>query len=136
MQFFFYNFLKYEAKGFDRLIESGFTEEEIEETRSQFYRNKKELIELIKEGKISDLELYEMEDKWINDENQTRSNATNLEEEDNENSQGDFYDLFFGLIFGFFLSFIALIWVRISLEESFFFLIFSIRCWNGLPPVK
>eukprot|EP01080_Neovahlkampfia_damariscottae_P006383 gene6383-10390_t len=98
----------YEPKGFDRLSESGFSEEEIEEMRTQFYRNKKELIDSINEGKITDEQLYEMEDEWINDEN---NQTTNLEEEENENMQGDLYDMFFGLVFGFFLSFISLIFM-------------------------
>jgi hypothetical protein len=54
-----------------------------------------------------------MEDKWISDEN----NATrdDQSEENLENPQGTLHDLYFGLIFGFFLGLIALIWM---LEKS------------------
>ncbi|CEG75889.1 hypothetical protein RMATCC62417_10864 [Rhizopus microsporus] len=87
--------------GFDRLRESGFTEEDIQNIRAQFHR---------------------LHGTDYNDTEGTSEEARNLEEQWMDNTgetlpdavQGTYKEMMWGLMFGFFLGIICLFWFRES----------------------
>lgn len=93
-------------RGFDRLSEMGFTEDEITHFRLQFYANHEN-------DEINNTDYHELEEEWINNHFSPSQLIDEQEREQDElRNEGSYEDLFFGMIIGFILGLIMLIWVR------------------------
>ncbi|KAL0082097.1 DUF2407 C-terminal domain-containing protein [Phycomyces blakesleeanus] len=83
--------------GFDRLRESGFTEDDIQNIRSQFHRLHGTPIEGDNE------EARHLEEQWMDNTTDTLPDGT---------LQGTYKEMVWGLMLGFFLGVICLFWFR------------------------
>ncbi|CAO3652682.1 unnamed protein product [Mucor fragilis] len=86
--------------GFDRLRESGFTEEDIRNIRTQFHRLHGTTFE---EGPTE--EARNLEEQWMDNTGETLPDGT---------IQGTYKEMMWGLMLGFFLGIICLFWFRES----------------------
>ncbi|KAG1461084.1 hypothetical protein G6F46_001202 [Rhizopus delemar] len=88
--------------GFDRLRESGFTEEDIQNIRAQFHRLHGTAFD---ETDETSEEARNLEEQWMDNTGETLPDGT---------VQGTYKEMMWGLIFGFFLGIICLFWFRES----------------------
>ena len=110
-----------ERKGFERLTEAGFDEEDVRAFREQFRQSMAH-----REQIVSDEELRRAEEEWIsNIDTNDRQTVEVLERRQHiEDLQrlsiiGTLQDLFFGMICGFIFSFLMLFWVKKMLAQVF-----------------
>ncbi|KAI7872128.1 DUF2407 C-terminal domain-containing protein, partial [Spinellus fusiger] len=87
------------ASGFDRLRESGFTEDDIQNIRLQFHR----LHGISPQG--DNEEARHLEDQWMDTTGDTLPDGT---------LQGTYKEMVWGLMLGFFLGILCLFWFRES----------------------
>ncbi|KAI9261594.1 DUF2407 C-terminal domain-containing protein [Phascolomyces articulosus] len=85
--------------GFDRLRESGFSEEDIQGIRARFHRMHGTV------GDDNSEEARNLEEQWIDNTSETLADGT---------VQGTYKEMMWGLILGFFLGIICLFWFRES----------------------
>lgn len=104
-----------EIKGFDRLREVGFSEDEISHFRREFYSSRPEIRSQILAGTLSEEEVQQLEEQWLNEESRNQISDTN-EENEAVSLEGNNFHFAFGMIIGFLLGFISLIWM---LDKSF-----------------
>lgn len=99
-------------RGFDRLSEMGFSEDEIEHYRMQFYLN----YDL--DGVDMDQDFVTLEEEWISNyiSPQQVIDQRVLEQEDIRN-EGNYTDLFMGMIAGFIFGLILLLWVCLQFKN-------------------
>lgn len=127
------------SRGFDRLIEMGFSPQEVREARLQFYlSNIQNRLQNAQNNNIdnsnNNIDLIGIEDQWIDSQLPPQQETIEMENSQTQNQQQNFlqindsipegtlYDLFFGILLGFLLSFIVLIWIsdpKLSLKLKF-----------------
>lgn len=104
-----------EIKGFDRLREAGFTEEEVSHFRRDFYSSRPEIRAQILAGTLTEEEVQQYEEQWLNEESRAQSSDTN-EENEAVSLEGNNFHFALGMILGFILGFISLVWM---IDKSF-----------------
>ncbi|ORX59391.1 hypothetical protein DM01DRAFT_1361651 [Hesseltinella vesiculosa] len=86
--------------GFDRLLEAGFSEEDINNIRSQFHRMRGSDVDESSE------QARQMEEQWMDNTGDTLPDGT---------VQGTYKEMMLGMMLGFFLGIICLFWLRESI---------------------
>ncbi|ORZ22305.1 DUF2407 C-terminal domain-domain-containing protein [Absidia repens] len=89
--------------GFDRLLESGFNNEEIRSIRTQFHRMQQTPYE---DDEDLTEQLQMLEEQWMNRTGETVPEGT---------AQGTYKEMMWGLMLGFFLGILCIFWVRESI---------------------
>ncbi|EFC41496.1 predicted protein [Naegleria gruberi] len=113
------------------LLNAGLAREEVNEVRRQFYASHSNLLELHRRGQLTQRDLFEIEQQWMqNDHVQTENDQSSSIRPTNTiidtNNVGNIYHFFCGVFLGFFLGFVALIaLLENSLSRRFQF---GIRC--------
>ncbi|KAL0489044.1 hypothetical protein AKO1_013479 [Acrasis kona] len=107
------------VRGFDRLRESGFNEEEVLFFRNQFYASRQNLLQQFQQGSITGDDLRELEEEWMNEDDPNSGNqhldpsATDNNTQANLDAQtyleGNNYHMYAGILLGFFLGFVMLL---------------------------
>lgn len=93
-------------RGFDRLREMGFSEEEIEHYRMEFYANRE-----YDEDDVNE-DLIALEDQWISNYISPQEIVDQrIVEQQEMRNEGDYQDLFLGMVCGFLLGLLLSIWV-------------------------
>lgn len=123
-------------RGFDRLRESGFSDEDVAFIRNQFYSTRQQLLAQVQQRLISTEQLHQMEEQWMSedmahhgaqasqDQQQQENevidvrNGSQYQDQDQEDgdllassSDGNSYHMFAGVLLGFVLGIIMIIWV-------------------------
>ncbi|CAO3622975.1 unnamed protein product [Cunninghamella blakesleeana] len=88
-------------KGFDRLLSSGFNQEEIRSIRTQFHR----MHGTPYDGQEPTEQLQQLEEDWMDQTGETIPEGT---------LQGTYKEMLWGVILGFFLGVLCIFWVRES----------------------
>ncbi|KAI8807172.1 DUF2407 C-terminal domain-containing protein [Cladochytrium replicatum] len=97
--------------GFDRLLEIGFTREEVDALRSQFHAMRGvDPNQTNADPSNPSLAARFAEDDWI--DNRTPSNTTNPEGSPEWEQEGTLSDMLAGLLFGFFMGILVLLWMK------------------------
>ncbi|KAI8330873.1 DUF2407 C-terminal domain-containing protein [Chlamydoabsidia padenii] len=87
--------------GFDRLVASGFNQEEIRSIRTQFHR----MHHTAYDGQEPTEQLQQLEEQWMDETGETVPEGS---------LQGTYKEMLWGLILGFFLGILCIFWVRES----------------------
>ncbi|SAM03773.1 hypothetical protein [Absidia glauca] len=87
--------------GFDRLLNSGFNQEEIRSIRTQFHRMR----ETPYDGQEPTEQLQQLEEQWMDQTGELLPEGT---------AQGTYQEMMWGLMLGFFLGILCVFWVRES----------------------
>ncbi|SAM07163.1 hypothetical protein [Absidia glauca] len=85
--------------GFDRLVASGFNQEEIRSIRTQFHR----MHQTPYDGQEPTEQLQQLEEQWMDETGETVPEGS---------IQGTYKEMMWGLILGFFLGILCIFWVR------------------------
>mmetsp|Transcript_3637 Transcript_3637/g.5375 ORF Transcript_3637/g.5375 Transcript_3637/m.5375 type:complete len:304 (+) Transcript_3637:175-1086(+) len=98
-------------RGFETMMDAGFSEEAIREFRNQFYVTRPNLLRDVQEGRMTLSELQDIEEAWMEQEvqhplMQPASEGTVVL----GHYEGGQYDFFFGILLGFFLGVIVFLW--------------------------
>ncbi|KAL9645063.1 hypothetical protein ABK040_004555 [Willaertia magna] len=118
--------------GFDALMNAGFSREDVIEIRNQFYSTRGYLLQQLRSGQLTQQDLYQLEQQWMNETHQDQNGASgttntlfNNNNPTNSNQQqlntttnntattdeaaatGSIYHFMFGLLFGFFFGIIS-----------------------------
>ncbi|KAI8092860.1 DUF2407 C-terminal domain-containing protein [Halteromyces radiatus] len=88
-------------RGFDRLLNSGFNQEEIRSIRTQFHR----MHQTPYDGQEPTEQLLQFEEQWMDQTGETVPEGT---------IQGTYKEMMWGLMLGFFLGILCVFWVRES----------------------
>src|SRR5690606_6266178 len=114
-----------QPRGFERLAESGFSEDEIMNIRQQFYSSRQNIVQQIRSGllifgiygiidtigEISDAQLREMEEQWMNDDHPQIVQQEQTQINYGQAWEGNSYHMFFGIILGFVFGLLTLVCV-------------------------
>jgi hypothetical protein len=106
-------------RGFDRLTEAGFDQEDVLFIRNQFYASRPHLLTQFQQGRVTGDDLRELEEEWMNEDN-----LGGMQQVTNEPSndaimyyEGTNYHMYGGILLGFFLGFVMLLLVRLSFQN-------------------
>jgi hypothetical protein len=107
-------------RGFDRLREAGFDEQDVLFIRNQFYNSRPHLLTQLQQGRITGEDLRELEEEWMN-EDDPQGGMQNVEATSQNNNQvqvnqeaqiyyeGNNFHMYAGILLGFFLGFVVLL---------------------------
>ncbi|KAI8072744.1 DUF2407 C-terminal domain-containing protein [Gongronella butleri] len=105
--------------GFDRLLEAGFSEQDVNNIRAQFHR-------MHGDGEESSEQARQLEEQWMDNTGETLPDGSkkNFQKKRRDHAltrvffyeavQGTYKEMFVGMIFGFFLGILCLFWLRES----------------------
>lgn len=106
-------------RGFDRLSEMGFSEDEISHFRLQFYANREY-------DDDNGRDFHELEEEWINNHFSPSQLIDEQQREQEEmRNEGSYEDLLFGMIIGFILGLIMLLWVRYEFYKDYYYFLIA-----------
>ena len=116
-------------QGFDVLMNTGLSSEEINAVRRQFYSSRSHLLEMHQRGELSQSDLYNIESIWMNESPGSSTSSTlsslantttqltpqqqeqqqRLQEQQRNDRVGNVYAFFLGLLLGFFFGIITIV---------------------------
>ncbi|KAG2392363.1 hypothetical protein C9374_012615 [Naegleria lovaniensis] len=119
-------------QGFDVLLNAGLAREEVNEVRRQFYASRSNLIDMHRRGQLTQNDMYQIEQEWMNESSTTTSSSfptsppttgstaisltpqqqeqqQQLQEQQRNDRVGNVYTFFLGVLLGFFFGIITVV---------------------------